>query len=110
MSYKNVYSLVILMAYDNGFVLKQPFEFEDGYNWKLLDDQASKLNPKQWGTVVMGEHTDMENVIYELNIHQLHEFLNDLFDGPAHDIFFTGGIAAYSSLGDVINLILPQKE
>ena len=74
------------IAEDNGI----PFDADQidwnrlvamGYNLVVLEEQAASLLDVDLETVCCGEHTEMEIVVEVNGVQDLHEFLNECFDG-----------------------------
>lgn len=58
------------------------------YNYHELDCQASLLSEDEIAVFTDGEQTEMEELIERYGIQELHNFLNDIFDGDLNDKFF----------------------
>lgn len=89
---KNLLGLVLLMSWDDGIPMKplEEIEFPDdyGFDWKKLDDQAATLNPAEAEIFSCGEESEMSELVIKTGFNELHDFLNQVFDGDLGKYFW----------------------
>lgn len=89
---KNLLFLVTLISEDNAIPMKplQKIEFPDGfgYDWKKLDEQAATLSLKDADIFCRGEEFEMNKLVAKTGFDQLHNCLNEIFDGCLSKYFW----------------------
>ena len=85
--FSNLVRVTSEMGGCNNFAIK-PFEqwpdISPEFDVTLLDQQAAKLDGDLLLTFVDGEETEVSKLTQELNIPELNNFLNEVFDGYLH--------------------------
>lgn len=86
--HSNLIRVTSEMAGCNGFAIK-PFEqwpeLRPEFDVLTLDEQASKLEGEQLLIFVDGEETEVKRITEDLQLTELNQFLNEVFDGYLHN-------------------------
>lgn len=86
--FSNLVRVTSEMGGCNGFAIK-PFEqwpdVSPEFDVAQLDQQASKLHDEQLLMFVDGEETEVAKLTQDLEIPELNDFLNEVFDGYLHE-------------------------
>lgn len=84
----NLFRVASAMGGCNGFSIK-PFDqwpnISPEFDVNQLEQQAMKLAGEQLLTFVDGEESEVVKLTQDLKIHELNNFLNEVFDGYLHE-------------------------
>ncbi|AIW22384.1 hypothetical protein F0267_01700 [Vibrio coralliilyticus] len=84
----NLFRVTSEMGGCNGFSIKPIEQWPDvspEFDINQLDHQAALLADEQLLVFVDGEETEVAKLTQDLKIHELNDFLNEVFDGFLHE-------------------------